>query len=256
MQARIDDMWDYDQPRESEERFRNAIENATSDSERLELKTQLARALGLQGRFEDAHRILDDVQNAIQMLFPNEAVIRVRYLLERGRLFNSAKRYPAALPLFTEAFERAEQNGNDHLAIDAAHMIAIAKGAVADTTGAEQWNQRALRRAESSVQPRARKWLGSLHNNMGWLLHDQGRFAEALTHFEQALMHRVASGTIEDQFIARWCIARCLRSQHRVDEALRMQREIAADRIRHGLQPDRFVEDEINHCLQDAQRTE
>ena len=48
LQARIDALWDFDDPPASESRFREAASSASSDRERANLETQVARALGLQ----------------------------------------------------------------------------------------------------------------------------------------------------------------------------------------------------------------
>ena len=81
----FDSLWDYDRPRESERRFRELLplaESAGDPSYHLQLLTQVARALGLQRRFDEAHRLLDLVEQRLEQRL---ATARVRYLLERGR---------------------------------------------------------------------------------------------------------------------------------------------------------------------------
>jgi hypothetical protein len=85
--------------------------------------------------------------------------VRVRYLLDRGRVYNSSRRPERAQPYFTEAWERASVAGEDILAIDAAHMLAI----IAPPAASLAWNQRALELAERSSAPRALHWRGSLY---------------------------------------------------------------------------------------------
>ena len=115
----IDSLWDYDDPASSEARFRAALANATSDR-RLELLTQIARAQGLQGRFDDAHRTLDEVEPALS---PAPLRLHVRYLLERGRVFNSAGEAARARALFADALAlAADDPAEAFYAIDAAHM--------------------------------------------------------------------------------------------------------------------------------------
>ena len=61
----IDALWDYDHPAESEAAFRRALEewDAQADLDlQLELLTQIARAQGLQRRFDEAHATLDTVE--------------------------------------------------------------------------------------------------------------------------------------------------------------------------------------------------
>jgi len=52
----------------------------------------------------------------------------VRYLLERGRTFNSAGEKDRARPLFVQAWEIAGAAGLEGLAVDAAHMVPIVVG--------------------------------------------------------------------------------------------------------------------------------
>ena len=112
--------------------------------------------------------------------------------------------------------------GEDFYAVDAAHMLGIA------TTGEEslRWNEEAIRLAENSSDPRARKWAGSLLNNTGWTYHDMGNYDAALVKFEAALAFQQEHGDPEKVRIARWCIARTLRSLGRLDDALAIQREL------------------------------
>jgi hypothetical protein len=78
--------------------------------------------------------------------------------------------------------------------------------------------------------PRVLRWGVALHNNLGWTMHDSGRAAAALTHFEQAVEVADAYGTAEQRHVARWSVARCLRTLGRTDEALELQRALAAAR--------------------------
>src|SRR6266850_5955429 len=101
--------WNFSDPSESEQRFRDAMADARGDL-RLELETQIARTYSLRKRFDDAHRLLDEIEPRLQDagLKP-----RLRYLLERGRTFNSSGDKARARPLFLRAWglARAELAG-------------------------------------------------------------------------------------------------------------------------------------------------
>ena len=226
MRVDLGPLWDFGDPVASEQRFLALG---------LEVQTQAARAQGLQRRFDDAHATLDGVQAQQPTGRP-----RVRYLLERGRVFNSAGDRDRARPLFVDAMDAAAQAGEDGLAVDAAHMLAIVE------TGEEAlgWNLRALAMAEASDQPAARKWLGSLYNNIGWTLHDLDRHAEALELFEKALAMRRAAGAQNQIWIAGWCVARCLRSLGRFNDALEAQELLRAEREAADT-PDGYVYEEL-----------
>ncbi len=131
-QARLDELWDFSDPRASEGRFR--------ESDDPELRTQLARALGLQGRFEEAHLVLD------------EAEVPIRTAIERGRLFNSAGDRSNAVPLFEQAVREANSAHQDFLEIDALHMLAIA-----DTDRVEEHTAAALAIVERAGDVRTKR---------------------------------------------------------------------------------------------------
>jgi tetratricopeptide (TPR) repeat protein len=235
-------MWDFGNPGASEAKFRDLAANADHDAEtRAEALTQAARALGLQSRFDEAEAML---RRAEGMVMPGMHRAGVRVLLERGRVLNSSGRKDEARPLFIEAWEAAREARLDALAVDAAHMVAIVEA----RDEALAWNERALEVARASDDPAARRWLGSLCNNIGWTYHDAGRFEEALAMFRLALDERQRQGKPGQVLIARWCVARALRSVGRVEEALAGQRQLLAEHAAAGTS-DGFVHEEIGECL-------
>lgn len=237
-------LWDFSNPALSESRFRDVLPTALAAGDaafELQTWTQIARAQGLQRKFDEAHATLDTVLARLADVPP---VVRVRYLLERGRVFNSSGDRAASKPLFLEAWELARQAGEDNFAVDAAHMLGI----VEPSDQALRWNETALQLAESSPDPKAGQWLGALYNNIGWTYHDSGRFAEALAIFEKARDWRATRPQVEPLLIARWCVARTLRSLGRVDEALAAQEALLSERAGLNL-PDGYVFEEIGECL-------
>lgn len=225
--SRLDELWDFSDPDASAERFRTEIPGA-SPAAAHELSTQLARALGLAGRFDEAKAVLDAIQSG-------EPVVRIRLALERGRLANSAGRPAEAVPSFAGALELAEVAGEDFLAVDAAHMLAIA-----DEERAGEWAARGIQLVDASSDLRTKRWAIALHNNLGWLHHDAGLYPEALDEFQRADAAALAHGTSEQQQIAQWAIARCLRSLGRTAEALAIQEQLVL------LRPDdEYVREEL-----------
>ena len=237
----FDQLWDYDHPADTEQKFRAVLEAARASANAVyygELLTQIARAQGLQRKFDEAHRILDEVEMTLTG-DPKRSRLRIRYLLERGRVLNSSRHPDRARPLFWQAWKLARTAGEDFYAVDAAHMLGI----VGSPEVGLDWNEKALALAEQSADPKTRKWLGSLYNNMGWTHHDAGRYAEALELFEKALKFRQAQGMEQPIRIAKWCVARCLRSLGRVNEALVKQRALEAEGEGD------YVFEEIGECL-------
>ena len=239
----FDSLWNFDDPAATEAAFRALLPELerTGGAPHLELLTQLARTYSLRREFTSAHVLLDDV--AARMA-PGQARVRIRYLLERGRTFNSAGQRELARPLFLEAWELGQAAGEAALAVDAAHMLA----AVERGAGALRWNETALAVAERSADPKVRKWLGSLYNNLGWTYHAMERYGDALDRFKRALACREAQRDPGPIRVARWCIARCLRSLARADEALAIQQALRAECEAAGT-PDPYVFEEIAECL-------
>lgn len=242
----LDALWNYDDPSGSESRIRALLERDLAPAVRIEALARLARAEGLQRRFPDGHRTLDEAERLAEADRD-----RATIALERGRLERSAGAVDASRPFFRDAWELAVAAGADGLAVDAAHMIAI----VSDPDDAIAWNERALALAESSCDPDARRWVGSLANNLGWVYHERGEAAVALTWFERALAARRAEHDVPRERIARWTVARSLRSLGRVEEALELQRDLAAELDAAG-EPDGYVFEEIGECLHALERSD
>lgn len=247
----FDQLWDFNDPYGTERAFRQLLDDAGEDDSPAaisELLTQIARAEGLQRRFDDAHRTLDEV---LSRLDEGGSPPGVRYLLERGRVFNSSGSREPALPLFVEAWEAARALREDVLAIDAAHMIAIVEAPENQLV----WNLRALELAESSSDPRARRWLGSLYNNIGWTYHDAGDFEQALATFERGLAWQCEHGTRDGRLIAEWTVGRALRSLGRYDEAILIHESLHREREVAG-ESDGYIHEELGECLLAIDRDE
>jgi tetratricopeptide (TPR) repeat protein len=240
--AALDRWWNFDRPAESEARFRAEVAKLSDNSAgRLELLTQVARAQGLQRKFDYAHATLDQVETALPGRPPRVAV---RYLLERGRVFNSSQQPERAVPLFRDALERARAAPEDFLAIDAAHMLGIA-AAPQDRLA---WTLEAVAMTEKTTDTRSKRWLASLYNNIGWTYHDRGEYAQALAYFERAVPAWRARGDPANVRFAQWAIARAYRSLGRYDEALAIQRRLLAETTAANA-PDGYVHEELAELL-------
>jgi tetratricopeptide (TPR) repeat protein len=168
----------------------------------------------------------------------------LRYLLERGRAYNSGGQADRACEQFHKAWELGISKGEDFYAIDAAHMLGIC--AVDDAK--LRWNLDALTLADSSTQPRARNWLGSLYDNIGWTYHDLGQYASALEYFERGLAWQTEQNKPRERRIALWTVGRAVRSLGRIDEALLIQQSLF-DEIGNEGESDGYVNEELVECL-------
>jgi tetratricopeptide (TPR) repeat protein len=194
-QLRLDELWDFSDAEESERQLRGALSDATPGSViAAELGTQIARALGLQELYSDADAVLDSIDQP-------DGVVLARVLLERGRLRNSEGRSAEAIPLFEEALAAASAEDEDFLAVDAAHMLAIA-----DTDRSAHWTARALETVDETTDARTKRWAVSLHNNLGWRLFDAGNATGALAEFELAADAAREFGTPQQQLWAQEAI--------------------------------------------------
>lgn len=176
MGDRLRPLWDFDDLDASRERFLAQLEAETTGAGRAEVLTQLARVESLRDEFEECDALLDEAE-ALGGVTP-------RLLLERGRRERSSGLPGLGLAKFERAFELARESGEDVLAVDAAHMVAIAGG------DAEAWTARGVEIASASDDPGVRYWLGPLYNNIGWARLEAGDAAGALEAFELALASR------------------------------------------------------------------
>ncbi len=250
----LDALLDFGDPAGSEAAYRAllpaALDRGMEDA--LSLETRIARTLGLQGRFDEAHALLDEVEAGLSEL-PHGAAAeaRVRLALERGRVINSGGDPPASAALFEEALTLADDAGLEGLAVDAAHMLGI----VLPPHDALAWNLRAIERAEASSDPAARRWLGPLYNNTGWTFMDQDQPDKALVLFEKGVAFREAAGKPGPLRIARYAVARAWRALGRCEEALPLLESLRAEWARAG-SPDGYVFEELGECLWALDRRE
>lgn len=246
-------LWDFKQPALSEQRFRQALAQASGD-EALILHTQIARSLGLRQDFVAARALLRQIE---PQLAGAGAEAQVRYQLELGRSHASAthtpeQRSPEALAQARTAFDAALRAARaarlDALAIDAIHMFAFVDTAPADQL---QWAQAALAVVQASDQPAAQRWEAPVRHNLGYALHQLGRYDEALAQFEQAATLRERTSDAAATRVAHWMVAWTLRSLNRLDDALAIQLRLEQACDAAG-QPDPYVFEELQ-ALYEAQ---
>ena len=249
--ADFDSLWNFNAPDSTEAAFRAILPGVRSSGDRdylAQLLTQIARAEGLQMKFDAAGRTLDEAE---ALITDGMEVARVRLLLERGRVLNSSKEREKAVPFFERAWDLACSARAEGYAVDAAHMLGIVSPGDSGIT----WNRKAIEAAEKSKDPKARKWLGSLYNNLGWSYHERKEYATAMDLFQKALSARNEAGKQGEILIARWCVARALRSLGRPEEALAIQRSLLEEHRTAGTR-DGYIEEEIAECLLSLDRTE
>lgn len=256
MSIDIAPIWDFRKPELSEQRFREALPTASPEDAFI-LKTQIARTFGLRKEFAKAQSELAEIETQLKSASLEG---RVRYYLELGRTYSSPvhpleSQSPEvkaqARAAYLRAVEIATEANLDNLAIDALHMMTVV-----DTSPEDQlkWNRKALALLESSTQPNAKKWEGSLRNNVGYALHLAGRYEEALSEFKLALALREITGKIEPIRIGHWMIAWTLRALGRFEEAVEIQLRLEKERAASD-EADPYVFEELE-CLYRALKNE
>ena len=246
----FDLLWDYNDPAGTEAKFRQRLAELKRRADvepayELELLTQIARCEGLQQNFDAAHATLDGVERRLAEDKQLPLTVRVRYLLERGRTFNSSQQPERARPLFVAATSLAMGARLDFYAVDAMHMLGIVE---TDPKAQLDWNFQAMKLAEASADERARGWLGSLYNNIGWSYYASNRYDDALDVFRKAVTLREQAGRPGPLRIAHYSVGKTLRAMGKLDEALAIQRRLH-DEASKSNEPDGFICEEIAECL-------
>jgi hypothetical protein len=89
--------------------------------------------------------------------------------------------------LFERAFTLALETGQEFIAVDAAHMAALA---APGEKGLRAWTQRGLELATRSPGVSTRKRVATLYQNLGWLLLQSGNTSHAVVALERAVAAR------------------------------------------------------------------
>ena len=236
MADRLRDLWDFDDLDTSERRLRVQLAREADDAGDAEVLTQLARVEGLRGDVEAGERLIEEAAARAG----DDATARARIDLELGRLRRSGGDPEAALPLFASAFETSLEAGASFIAVDAAHMAALA---ASDRSGFLAWTERGIELAEADDE--ARYWLGPLLNNLGWERYEHGEYEAALDAFERALRARERDASDREAIeIARYAVGKALRALGRSAEAVRLLEQAVAWAQREGA-PDGWFHEEL-----------
>ena len=233
----FDKMWDYNDAAATEAKFREILPAAKESGDvsyHAQLLTQIARAQGLQGRYEQAIATLNEASGITR---DEMTLAYARNFLERGRVFNSSGDPTTAMRLFTEAYMWAESDDYWKHAIDAVHMMGIAAATPQEQI---EWNLRGIEMV--AQHPEQKGWLHALYNNLGESYAKAGQHGEALNAFEKlAAINGNDIYTMKDQ-------ARMLRLTGRTGRAMEIIRPIH-ERLEGDGKPDGWICEEYAECL-------
>ncbi|HRE40834.1 MAG TPA: hypothetical protein PLG90_05840 [Ignavibacteria bacterium] len=237
----FDKLWDYDNPSETETKFRNILPEIEKSGDKdliAQLYTQIARTYGLRSKFDYAHSTLDSV---LKMLDENTPVAEVRYMLERGRTYRSSGNPDKSRSFFLEAYQKSVERDLDYHAVDAAHMMVI----IEKGDEALKWNDIAIRDAENSDDIETKGWLGSLYNNAGWTYFDMKNYEKSLDYFNKNVIWHTEKKTNKGLRIAKWSVARVNREVGKIEDALNIQLELLNDINEGRYEQDGYVYEEL-----------
>ena len=193
-------LWDFDDPAASGARFRAAIDAAEADGDAAtadEARTQLARTLGLQARFEDGDQILD-----LRRRRPPGRGSRPGPVAPRAR-----PPAPVERRHDVRGGARSRRPGRwlgGWARTGWPSMPRTCSRSWTRRRACTTWNERALELANTSPDPDARRWRGSLWNNIGWERFEAKDLDGALAAFETALEARREQGKAKETRIAEW----------------------------------------------------
>ena len=220
MTDRLRGLWNFDDLDGTEQRLHAQLDQETTDSGRAEVLTQLARVEGLRKSFDEGEELIGQAE----ALAGDSVPARIRIDLERGRLLRSDGDAIAAMPLFETAFNAAREADEQFIAVDAAHMCAIA---APDRVSRQAWTQRGIDIAQASPDRNVSYWLGPLYNNLGVDHAEAGEHDAALNAFKRALEVRLRYP--ENPPAIQWAkesVAEQLRALGRDEEAKAVLRQV------------------------------
>lgn len=219
----MNELWNFNDLEVTRQRFEERLHVARSEgraSNAAAALTQLARIDGLERAFEAAESKLTEAR----ALAPDDVGVAARIALETGRLARDQGDVAAAEQQFETALQLARQAGEDALALDSLHMLAISAPP-----------DRALQLATTAEgvvaagAPSLRAWLGPFLNNLGWTLCDAGRHEEAISCFHRDAALRAELGATGERQIADWNAGLVLRLSGRIEEARAVQTALEAE---------------------------
>jgi tetratricopeptide (TPR) repeat protein len=222
----------------------------------IEVYLHIARAQTAQNKIAEARLTLAEAEKLLVEPLPDDLTesIKIKWLIEKGRLYISEKTPSQARAVFEQAYDLANQSGQDHFVVDVAQMMAI----IEPQKTQQNWIMKAIEIAEKSQQSSAKRTLGSLYASLGWKQFDLHQYEKSEETFRKSLRHFQDHGTEREIFIAKWSIGRTLRAMNKTESALVIQKELLSELGLGGSQGrshDGRLYEEVAECLQTLERS-
>lgn len=236
----INSLWNYSDPVSTRDKFKKLLTEVQGEADLdyiLQLKTQIARTHSLKSEFNEAHKILDEVNSKINS---DTKIAKIRYFLERGRTYNSSNDKDNALKTFKEALRVANENNHLAYGVDAIHMLAIAAPTFNEKL---KWTEEGQALAAKSNDPKVNRWVGVFLNNAGWDLFSEKRYQEALNKFIECKSYYEKVDDNKRFDIARWSISKTHRFLGNTDKAFEIMNSLLTEN--NGEDPSGYTFEEM-----------
>jgi len=241
----FDALWNYAHPDSSEVAFKEILPLLTHTDEfaidvqyEPELLTQIARAQGMQGKYDEAFHTL---QQADSLLSERTPKAKMRYLLEKGRLLNSSGKTELSIPVLEEAYHFGAEKHFDLYQLDAALLLS----SITLSQQKTDWVRKAVQLARTSTDPRCQNQLGSIYKSTAWSYFYLKDYYHAQEMFHKALDWHETNSDSTETLVDRWAIGHCLRALFKFDEALHIQLTLEQDLNNLNLPLNGYVYEEI-----------
>lgn len=232
--------WNFDDPVATEVVFRDLLANTSDAVDRIVVSTQIARALGLQGKFDDGMRLIDSLTDVDHTTLAWRSI-------EMGRLHRSKGETEPAMANFILAMTQSDQEDEENsdpvlesLHFDAMHMYAL----VLPLADQIEFSKEALGKVAHSANPLVRRWSVTFLNNLGMAYSEAGDWQSAYACFLDAQGDARTSGDPAKIFPARYMVGWALRNLGRTEQSLAHMTELHADILAAG-RSDKYVAAEL-----------
>jgi tetratricopeptide (TPR) repeat protein len=211
----VRDYWNFGDPVATRAMFEELLPSLKDRQEQLDVHAQIARTYSLSGANQECLEYMKPVWDEGLALGGRAAA---SLMIEAGRAYRGLGMIEQA----QQGFEEVSVSGPEDLRVDALHMLAL----ISEGDHVEFYTQKAITLAKTSKDEWARRWIGSLYNNMGWHCFEAGELEDALEYFESALLARYEFGQDDRVHEAKWCIGHTLLALDRIKDATDLHLEM------------------------------
>ncbi len=232
--------WNFDDPAASEAVFRDLLETTQDAVDRVVVQTQIARALGLQGKFDEGMNLIDSLPDIDHTTLAWQAIEMGRLHRSKGEIESAGANFILAMTQSDQEEEERPDPVLESLHVDALHMYAL----VLSPADQIAFTKEALAKVNQSANPLVRRWSVTFLNNLGMAYSEVGDWQSAYAAFLDAQGDARQQGDEGRIFVARYMVGWALRNLSRTDDALAHMTALQSDLLAAG-RSDQYVEAEL-----------